>query len=94
MVTPVVARLSIILMHAKVSEEFFSDSPKKFAKLSNNLISRGCVGIEPTQDRIGLPRNGFEDRTPHQQCSIPICIGIVSGAIFFLRSNETFCLSL
>ncbi len=35
------------------------------------MKSRGCVGIEPTQDSACLPRNGFEDRTPHQRCSIP-----------------------
>ena len=30
------------------------------------------MGIEPTQDSACLPRNGFEDRTPHQRCSIPM----------------------
>jgi hypothetical protein len=34
---------------------------------------RGRVGIEPTQDSARLPRNDFEDRTPHQRCPIPIC---------------------
>lgn len=33
---------------------------------------RGRVGIEPTQGSVSLPHNGFEDRTPHQQRSVPI----------------------
>ena len=32
---------------------------------------RGRVGIEPTQDSFYLPHSGFEDRAPHQRCSIP-----------------------
>lgn len=33
---------------------------------------RGRVGIEPTRDSSYLPHSGFEDRAPHQRCSIPI----------------------
>lgn len=29
------------------------------------------MGIEPTQGSVSLPHNGFEDRTPHQQRSVP-----------------------
>ncbi|HEY9712605.1 MAG TPA: hypothetical protein V6C72_04000, partial [Chroococcales cyanobacterium] len=31
----------------------------------------------PTQDSACLPRNGFEDRTPHQRCSIPMPLEIL-----------------
>jgi hypothetical protein len=45
-----------------------------FVTHNEQEMNRGRVGIEPTQDRASLPRNGFEDRTPHQQCSIPTSI--------------------
>jgi len=32
---------------------------------------RGRVRIELTQGSVSLPRNGFEDRTPHQRRSVP-----------------------
>lgn len=42
--------------------------------LTLKVTYRGRVGIEPTRGSSYLPHNGFEDRAPHQQCSIPVLV--------------------
>lgn len=54
------------------------------------VIKRGRMGIEPTRDSVSLPHNGFEDRTPHQQRSIPRWLRRSLDARFQIRARSFF----
>ena len=41
-------------------------------KSSRACVWRECMGIEPTQARVGRPAFGFEDRDGHQAASTPV----------------------